>query len=325
MKVLIYHSEASSVKEISAETLADFKNSFANCEFQVTASKDAFFDAHLEAEIIWSDKVPYNLPHNTPKLKWYQGVSTHLTESISTEAYQLIKLTNSGTVLAQNVSDTVLSWILAVSKSHKDLGQAQAESHWLQTGENLSIDSLAGKKLAILGLGRIGTLTAKRAQVFGMKTLGFDPYNEKNKKSVDVFENKDFSKIVEDADFVLLSIPGIEANIKWMDAKKFSQLKEGAFFMNISRGECIEEDYLFSMLKYKELKGAALDSFLMMPLPPFHEFYEMKNLFVSPHCAGYSNDLSCRLISHFKDNLKRFLDGQELLDTMVDYDSIIQA
>jgi phosphoglycerate dehydrogenase-like enzyme len=99
--------------------------------------------------------------------------------------------------------------------------------------------------------------------------------------------------------------------MKMLNAESFIKMKPTAFFINIGRGEIVDEDDLVQVLKEGRIAGAALDTFSQEPLPSEHPFWEMENVIITPHVGGLSDVYVQQAASVFHENLKRFIEGEE--------------
>jgi glyoxylate reductase len=145
--------------------------------------------------------------------------------------------------------------------------------------------SLKGKTLGIIGLGRIGSMVARRASGFGMNLL----YNKKERdenleKELGVkFETLD--NLLANSDFITLHVPLTDETRGMINKETISKIKKGSYIINTARGEVIREDDLVDALREGKLKGAALDVFENEPnIHP--ELIGMENVILTPHIAS---------------------------------------
>ncbi len=145
--------------------------------------------------------------------------------------------------------------------------------------------SLAGKTLGIIGLGRIGTMVARRAKGFGMRVL----YNKRSRdeeaeKELGV-EFSELDKLLAESDFITLHVPLTDETRHMINKSAFEKMKKGAFLVNTARGSVIDEHDLVDALRSGILGGAALDVFDNEPnVNP--ELINMENVILTPHIAS---------------------------------------
>ena len=135
--------------------------------------------------------------------------------------------------------------------------------------------NLIGKTLGIVGLGRIGTMVARRAQGYNMRLLYF-----KHGDNSDVFNT-----LLSESDFVTLHVPLTKETRHIINKDTLSKMKKGAFLINTARGPVVSEPDLVGVLKEGQLSGAALDVFDNEPnISP--ELKAMPNVILTPHVAS---------------------------------------
>ena len=158
-------------------------------------------------------------------------------------------------------------------------------------------DELDGKKIGIIGYGRIGKMIARYASAFNMKVLVHDTDpNIFYDSSTDILPISSPEEIFKESEIISLHIPYSLENIDYVDSKKINLMREGAYIINTSRGELIDEEALLVALSDGKIKGAALDvlqgdSAWEESSDPKNKLVEYAkrntNLIITPHMAGY--------------------------------------
>ncbi|HWJ77515.1 MAG TPA: D-2-hydroxyacid dehydrogenase [Niallia sp.] len=195
----------------------------------------------------------------------------------------------------------------------RDIGTSIRNQVKKQWGPPKRLDELSGKTLVIIGAGRIGQEIAKAASFFGMQVIGL-------KRTVEALEHFDavlgMDKIYEafgQADFIILVTPLTKDTVNLIGKDEFAAMKHTAIFINLSRGETVDEESLILALKNGSIAGAGLDVFRNEPLPSESELWEMENVIITPHIAGITHNYVEKSIAHFVKNLLLYKNGQELL------------
>ena len=116
--------------------------------------------------------------------------------------------------------------------------------------------------------------------------------------------------VLPHVDYFISVAPSTPDNQKMLNAEAFSRMKPSAFYINMGRGEVVDEDALIQALKEKKIAGAALDTFRQEPLPPEHPFWGMENVIITPHVGGMSDTYVQQAVEIFRQNLRRFLKGE---------------
>ena len=150
---------------------------------------------------------------------------------------------------------------------------------------------LLGKTLGILGMGRIGSEVAKRALVFGMRVIAYDPYlTAERARTLGV----EFADSVDDvyrvADFITVHMPVTPETKHMLNAAAFTKMKPGVRLVNCARGEIISETDLLAALESGKVAGAALDVFAVEPLPADHPYRKQPNVILTPHLGASTQE-----------------------------------
>jgi D-3-phosphoglycerate dehydrogenase len=150
---------------------------------------------------------------------------------------------------------------------------------------------VAGKTLGVLGMGRIGSEVAKRALVFGMKVLAYDPFlTEARANALGVTLVQDLDDIYERADFITVHMPVTEQTKNLLNAEAFAKMKPGVRIVNCARGEIIHEADLLAALDSGKVAGAALDVFAEEPIPADHPFRKHAKVILTPHLGASTKE-----------------------------------
>src|ERR1700739_3087874 len=184
---------------------------------------------------------------------------------------------------AVSVAEHTFALLLALARQVPRLDKALHEGRWEKS--SAAGTELRGKTLGVIGLGRIGSEVAIRADAFDMRVLGYDPYiSEAAAKEVQV-ELVPLEKLLAESDFVSLHTALSPATQNLINANSLAQMKKGSRIINAARGELIDEAALADALKSGKLAGAALDVFVEEP-PKNSPLAELANVIATPHVAG---------------------------------------
>ncbi len=122
----------------------------------------------------------------------------------------------------------------------------------------------------------------------------------------------EWRSLLPEADYVVLATPLTAETKHLIDADALKAMRPDAYLINIARGAVVDEAALIAALKEEWIAGAALDTFFTEPLPSESPFWTLPNVFVTPHCSGYSPRIAERTIALFLDNLSRYQTGKPL-------------
>ena len=172
---------------------------------------------------------------------------------------------------------------------------------------------LAGKRVGLVGLGRIGRLVAETCiRGLGMEVLGFDPYiKAEDIKIPGLLVTQSLQEVIQTADFLSLHVPLSDETRGLIGREHLRLMKPTAFLINTSRGEIIEEPALVSALREGTIAGAALDVFAKEPPDPRHPLFQLENVILTPHTASLTRDAVARLAEGAAQNVIDVLEGRE--------------
>jgi len=227
-----------------------------------------------------------------------------------------LPVTNTPDVLTECTADLTFLLILAASRRGYEY-EAIMRAGWRRgfgLGEMLGT-RVWGKRLGILGLGRIGQAVAARARGFGMKVLYSNPRRLPSELEHGAAYFADFRAMLPHCDVLSLHAPLGPATASIMNAKTFALLPNGAVFVNASRGGLVDEDALIDALTSGHLFAAGLDVFRAEPA--FDErFAKLPNVFLTPHMGSATVETRTAMGMRALDNIAAVLDGRPPIDPL---------
>jgi len=167
-------------------------------------------------------------------------------------------------------------------------------------------DEICSKTLGIIGFGSIGRAVKKAAEGFGMRVI----VNTRTVKDISEAEFVDLDTLLKESDIVTVHCPLNEQSADMMNSDTFSKMKNGAFFINTSRGGTVDEQALFNALKSGHLSGAAVDVLKTEPMEKDSVLADAPNLIITPHTAWSPLTTRKRLLKIVTDNITAFLEGK---------------
>lgn len=185
--------------------------------------------------------------------------------------------------------------LLSISKNlHNSINSIKIKGIWDR--ESFLNNELDKKTIGIIGYGRLGKIVSEYANAFGMNIIANDIDDNAFKNSPSYVKKMELLKLLELSDYIVLLISWSNNNIKLIDTDKIRKFKKGAYFINTSRGEFVDEIALLKSLKKGKIKGAALDVLendsswdkstkIKNPLIEYSKFND--NLIITPHIGGY--------------------------------------
>jgi phosphoglycerate dehydrogenase-like enzyme len=176
---------------------------------------------------------------------------------------------------------------------------------------------LEGRTVLVVGLGGIGTQTAKRAHGLGMRVIATRGSRREGPDYVDYVGLADETlELARQADVVINTTPLTDATRGLFDAAFFKAMKPTAYFVSVGRGASTVTDDLIAALNAGEIAGAGLDVTDPEPLPQGHPLWTTPRVLISPHTAGSSDRSRERLHLLVRENLRRYVAGEPLLSVV---------
>jgi D-3-phosphoglycerate dehydrogenase len=169
---------------------------------------------------------------------------------------------------------------------------------------------LYGKIFGVVGLGRIGFLTALRARALGMNILAHDNYISPDAVAVAEThaELLGLDELLAQSDFVSCHVPLTAETRHFFNYERFCRMKPGAFFLNLARGEVVDESGLIRALQEKKIGGAGLDVREQEP-PAASALADMDNVILTPHIAAFTREAQERVVAAVCQDVTAVLNG----------------
>lgn len=281
-------------------------------DYEVEAHKlgdDSIYDADILVSLGFDNEYTPSSIMNSTKVKWIHILAAGVENLPFKEIKQKnIIVTNSNGIHKIPISEHVFGMLLNFTRNLYIFQEQKKQKLWKkQIGTELY-----GKTMGIIGLGSIGREIARKAKAFDMKVIG-TKNNKIPLENVDcVYGSEDLEQVLSQCDFVVIALPSTPQTNKLISRREFESMKEGAYFVNISRGEIVDEVELIKALKNGKLKGACLDVFEEEPLPKDSELWNVDNIIISPHLAALSPAYFDRAFKIFLYNLNAFQENKKL-------------
>ena len=276
-----------------------------------------------DATVYWGNRITPGIIDSMPKLEWIHfgsvGVNRVNVEDVSKRN---ILITSSKGIVASSMVASALAFMTSLARglhfnqtlrNEKNMNRDSFDAYFDQ------IHELSGERCLIVGLGDVGRRLARVCQalemnvpVIGRTAIGSDlVYN--------YYTLDQISIAVSDADYVFNLLPLTLETERIFSQNVFEHMKSSAFFINIGRGETVDEASLITALQDGSIMGAGLDVFDDEPLTVDSPLWEMQNVILSPHVAGLSKGYWDRQADLFIHNLICYLeDDTGLMHNIID-------
>ena len=219
-----------------------------------------------------------------------------------------VAVTNTPDVLTEEVADLTLGLLLATIRRIPQGDRYVREGKWLKGAMALT-DSLQGKTVGIIGMGRIGRAIAKRVEAFGVN-IAYQGPNQKRDLTWPYFA--DPVALAKNSDIVIAACPGGEATRGLVSRAVIDAIGPKGFLVNIARGSVVDEPALMEALQQNRIAGAGLDVFVDEPRVP-EAFLAMENVVLQPHVASATHPTRKAMGQLVIDNLAAHFAGKALL------------
>ena len=268
-------------------------------------------DASLmsRAEVMLAIGVPQGQLAHMGRLKWIQSLSAGVEQWMSRkDLTPSLHVTAARGTHRVQMPENILGALFHITKPYHQAVVDQREARWTRKVS----DSLAGKTLAILGIGAIGVELARKAAALEMTMIGIKrnpvpvPHVEK------VYPMSEVAEVLGRAQFVVLLLPTTPETENFMNKARLAQMRPDAWLLNFGRGHSIVDEDLIAAVKAKTIAGAILDVFRIEPLAADHAFWRTPGITVLPHIGGFHRDRDHVVAQLLVENTRRHLAGEPL-------------
>ncbi|WP_138418098.1 D-2-hydroxyacid dehydrogenase [Aquibacillus sediminis] len=271
-----------------------------------------------DAEVIFTNKTPItkSILESAPNVKYIGVLATgYNVVDIETAKEKGIVVTNIPTYGTSAVSQMTFALLLEMCHhvgAHSDdvkKGTWSNNLDWCYW--NYPLMELEGKKMGIIGFGKIGQAVAKLAVAFGMKVLAFDK-NRNQKLEDDDIKYVEFDELLSQSDVISLHCPLFESTRGIICKSSINKMKDGVMIINTARGPLIVEQDLADSLNSGKVSGAALDVVSVEPIEIDNPLLTAKNSIITPHISWAPIESRKRLMDIAVNNLRSFVEGNPI-------------
>jgi phosphoglycerate dehydrogenase-like enzyme len=251
---------------------------------------------------------------NAPRLRWVHvaavGVDTVLSDAL---ARSEIVLTNSRGLFDQSIAEYVLGLMLAFAKDLPATVDLQRRHVW----QHRDTETLAGKAALIVGAGGLGRAIGRMARAMGMRVTGAARSARPDDPDLGrIVAIAEIETALPEADYVVVALPLTPDTRGIFGAPMFGHMKASARFINVGRGQLVDESALVDAIRSRRIAGAALDVFVDEPLPADHPLWDLPGVIVSPHMSGDFIGWERALVEFFAEQFERWRQGRPPLNVV---------
>jgi phosphoglycerate dehydrogenase-like enzyme len=284
-------------------------------------SDEAALDAIPAAEVAFMSELrPAHLAA-ARRLRWIHSAAAGVGGMLFPAMVESpVVMSNSRGISADTIAEHVLAVTLAMFRKLPLAFRSQALRQWAQDAMAAppGLRTIAGSRILIVGLGAIGSATARRMSALGARVSGIrrDVARRAPEGIAEVAPPERLHELLPMADVVVIAAPQTRQTRGLFGARELAAIRPDALLVNVSRGKLVDERALIAALKDRPAMGAALDVFEDEPLSSDSDLWSLPNVLITPHISGFRTDHWEAVTALFADNLRRFESGQPLLNVV---------
>jgi phosphoglycerate dehydrogenase-like enzyme len=306
-----------SAENFSAKEQEKIRAVSKNIDLQVVS--DPKSSAFEDAEVVIGN-VDSSMLQKARKLKWVQvlhaGVENMPKEMI---AHPLV-LTNMQKIFAPVIAESAIALLLSLTRGLIQFSIPNfQQKKWVgRPPDDIKFDDLYNKTVGIVGMGGIGSETARRLHYgFNMRVLATDAKPMHRPDFVEELHDPTwFMEMVPKVDVLMSAAPLTKETKEMFNEEVFSKMKPSSYFINVSRGGLVKQDALIEALKSKKIRGAGLDVVTPEPLPMDNPLWTCPNLVITAHNSTVADIRYERMFGLVMENLRRYTLGLPLMNVV---------
>ena len=234
-----------------------------------------------------SIKITREMMESSPRLKvvGVHGIGCDHVDLVA--ARELGKgVCNTPDAVTVTVAEMAMATTLALLRNVVSADKAVRAGEWKRKYSDLIGVELAGMRVGIIGMGRIGKATAVRMQAFGAEISYWSRTRKPELEEELGFRWMDLDDLVRESELISIHIPATLETRKIIDARRIESMRDGVYIVNTARGKIIDEDAMIRALRSGKIKAAALDVFENEPLSTDSPLCSMDNVILTPHLSA---------------------------------------
>jgi phosphoglycerate dehydrogenase-like enzyme len=321
VKILVAIYSPFAAWNIPAAHVESLRRDFPRHSFVHAVTEEGVAAAIADVDAAFASEL--RAPHfaAASRLRWVHspaaGVGGMLTPAVVESA---VIISNSRGMSGDTIAEHVLALVLVLFRKLPLAFRNQAAHRWAQDEamQGAPIRTIAGSEVLIIGLGGIGSATAKRCAGLGASVVGVRRrMNEPVPEGVSqVVPPEQLASVLPRADVVVVAAPQTRDTRALIGAEQLARMKTNAVLINVSRGKLVDESALADALARGRIAGAGLDVFEQEPLDASSPLWDLPNVVVTPHISGFRPDHWDAAAAIFAENLRRFDAGAPLLNVV---------
>lgn len=264
--------------------------------------------SEVDVLIAFGISVNDELMREASRLKWIQSLATGVDHFLRCPSLRSeVLLTSARGIHGPAMRQTVAHLMLSVTHETPRLVRDQAAHRW---DRSRAWPLLAGKTAVVVGVGLSSTAIAGLLKAFGMRVIGVSRTPRAVENFDTVMPSANLPAAAAEADYLINVLPGDAHNVGLISRAVFQAMKPTAYFINVGRGETVDEAALLDALTTGAIAGAGLDVFSREPLPQDSPFWDLPNVFMQSHIGGLFREYEDYVMPVVIENMRHFLAGR---------------
>jgi D-2-hydroxyacid dehydrogenase (NADP+) len=299
------------IVDVHAEMYRDaLREKFPALQFTLFRSKHEVTGdlSDIDVMMMFGIEVQDFMLSGAPRLQWIQSLATGVDHFLRCPSLKPDVLITSGRgIHGPPMREQVVYMMMAISRDAVRAVGDQKAHVW----ERRLWSTLHGKTAVIAGTGVVGGACAELMKALGMHVIGITRTPRPAAGFDEMIATDRLTDTAARADYLINMLPASNDNLNIFDAKVFGAMKPTAYYISAGRGQTVDEAALLAVLRERRIAGAALEVFQTEPLPPDSPFWDLPNVFITPHVGGYVIEYEEFIMPLILDNTRLFLAGRQ--------------
>jgi len=277
------------------EDSAELRNQIANADVLVTTWHSPF----LTREMLGAE----------PRVKLIAHCGGEVKSRVADEIFAFVTVTNAADPMARGVAEMAVALMLSLVRRIPEYATEMRDGV-IRTNEYVSEgERLFGRRVGIVGFGRIGRAVAKLLAPFGVELLVSDPYAHRDEVAASGATFVQLDELVSDCSVVVLCAALTPETRGMFDARRLALLRDGSYLINVARGGLIDMEALLQELRDGRITAALDVTDPLEPLPADHELRQLPNVTLTPHIAAGGIEMRREMGAVAVEEVVRFANG----------------
>ncbi len=254
------------------------------------------------------------LARHARALRWMFFSSSGIERGVAAGIPEGVRVSNSTGVKATMVSEHAVTLLLALLRQLPECRRHQSAHLYTREETNAKLGTLEDSTVCVVGRGAIGREVVRKLKAFDARVTAVSRTTADAGELAAVYPRERIREAFAKADAVIVCTAGDETSVGMIGAAELAGLKPTAYFVNVARGEIVDQPALIEALRSGRLAGAGLDVFETEPLPADSPLWDLPNVILSPHIAGGGSTGYPMHRKLFAENLARLQAGKPLIN-----------